>query len=199
MEYTLPERLIAFADSKRLAEGNPREVAAAVKLHADAHPESTILIFDSVTSDQVDFDLRGTVDDVVARLPKPAAGEPEPDGEQGTHRGPGRPKLGVVAREVTLLPRHWEWLASQQGGASVTLRKLVESARRESAGADRARLAQESTYRFTFAMAGNEPGFEDATRALYADDATRFEETTSKWPADIRDHARKLAADAFGW
>jgi len=103
----------------------------------------------------------------------------------------------VVAREVTLLPRHWEWLNEQPGGASVTLRRLVEDARRSTAGETLVRRAREACYRFMNAMAGNEPGFEEALRALYAGDAGRFETLTEVWPVDVRDHARRLAAKGF--
>jgi hypothetical protein len=112
-------------------------------------------------------------------------------------RGAGRPKLGVVAREVTLLPRHWEWLNRQPGGASVTLRKLVEEARRSGADRDRVRNAQEVTYRFLLAIAGNLPGYEEAMRALFASRRERFEELLAAWPPDIREHALHLAAEAF--
>ena len=109
----------------------------------------------------------------------------------------GRPRLGVVAREVTLLPRHWEWLSAQPGGASVALRKLVEEARRVKAPEDRRREAQESAYRFMTVMAGNEPGFEEALRALYSEDRERFEMYSAAWPKDVREHARELAGAAF--
>ncbi|WP_107313666.1 DUF2239 family protein, partial [Burkholderia metallica] len=119
-----------------------------------------------------------------------AAGEPAGAGEQ---RGRGRPKLGVVSREVTLLPRHWEWLAAQPGGASVALRKLVEDARRTHAAADRLRDAQTRAYHFMSAMAGDLPGFEEAARALYANDPARLAELVAGWPEDVRDHALALA------
>jgi hypothetical protein len=112
-------------------------------------------------------------------------------------RSPGRPKLGVVAREVTLLPRHWEWLNRQPGGASVALRKLVEDARRVNEGRDGVRRAQEVAYRFMSTIAGDLPGFEEATRALFARDRSRFGENTLSWPADVREHASKLAALAL--
>jgi hypothetical protein len=102
-----------------------------------------------------------------------------------------------VAREVTLLPRHWEWLAKQPGGASVTLRKLVEDARRANAGTATAREAQERAYRFMSAMAGNLPGFEEATRALFAKDKPRFEMLIAEWPDSVGDYARDLASGAF--
>jgi uncharacterized protein len=183
---------IAFNGSTRIAIGTRFDVARAAKAVLDSTPDAALLIFDSVTSEPVEFDLRGSVDDVVARL-----GEAEPVAEAPAPRSPGRPKLGVVAREVTLLPRHWEWLSAQPGGASVTLRKLVEAARKERGGADRRRAAQEATYRFAIVLAGDEPGFEESTRALYAGDSDRFESLTEPWPADVRDHARALAAEAF--
>jgi hypothetical protein len=112
-------------------------------------------------------------------------------------RAVGRPKLGVTAREVTLLPRHWEWLAAQPGGASVTLRKLVEEARRAGAGDDLRRQAQERAYRFMTVMAGDRPGFEEATRALFAGDGARFAQCVAVWPQDIRTHAERLGEAAF--
>jgi hypothetical protein len=176
----------AFDRRRRIATGPVADVARAARLHLDRHPDAQILIFDDHTSEPVEIDFRGTPDDVVARLDH----ESEP-------RRPGRPKLGVVAREVTLLPRHWEWLATQPGGASVALRKLVDSARKTSQQRDELRRAQEAAYRFLSAMAGNEPGFEEAIRALFGGHADRFHALTAPWPADIRDHARKLAAAAF--
>lgn len=127
----------------------------------------------------------------------PAAPSAETGNAGGAARGRGRPKLGVVAREVTLLPRHWTWLNSQSGGASVALRKLVDAARLAGEGKDRRRDAQEAVYRFATALAGNLPGYEDATRALYADDRARFDELTASWPTDVRHHTQRLAAQAF--
>ncbi|AIE84049.1 hypothetical protein OP10G_0681 [Fimbriimonas ginsengisoli Gsoil 348] len=141
-----------------------------------------ILIFDDFTGAQFDIDVRGTSDDVRQRY-APAAEPP---------RGPGRPKLGVVPREVTLLQSHWDWLNAQSGGASVALRKLVHDAMRSSVDKDRARQAIEATYRFLSSMAGNLPNFEEASRALFAEDQVRFGELTAAWPADIREHANKL-------
>ena len=168
----------AFLGNTRLASGSLAEVSALAKTALHSDPTAQILIFDDATSAVIDLDLR------------PRADAPEP-------RRPGRPKLGVVAREVTLLPRHWDWLATQPGGASVALRKLVEGARRDPDGRDRHRRAQESAYRFLSAMAGNFPDFEEATRALFANRRAHFDTLTEPWPADIRDHARKLAALAF--
>ena len=190
----------AFAGKKRIASGGLREVALKAKAVLDRDKYAQILIFDDHTSEWIEIDFRGTPAQVLRRIAETGAhaapaGEPaQPDTET---RRPGRPKLGVVAREVTLLPRHWEWLATQPGGASVALRKLVEHARKANQGRDRLRRAQEAAYRFLSAMAGNEPGFEEAIRALFAGKRERFEEIVRPWPRDIRDHGKKLAAVAF--
>ena len=117
--------------------------------------------------------------------------------EEAVPRRPGRPKLGVVAREVTLLPRHWDWLNAQPGGASVALRKLVEGARRDRAGVDRVRRSQEAAFRFMSAVAGNEQGFEEVCRALFAGDQEEFDSHMAAWPIDITVYATRLAGDAF--
>jgi len=190
----------AFAGSKRIARGDLQQVALRAKTVLDRDPWARVLIFDDVTSRQTEIDLRGTPEQVAERI----TGEPFPDAQRNQSpeaeeeaRRPGRPKLGVVPREVTLLPRHWDWLASQPGGASVALRKLVEHARKANQGKDRHRQAQEAAYRFLSAMAGNEPCFEEAARALFAGKRKRFAKTVEPWPKDVRDHAKELAAIAF--
>ena len=194
----------AFMGSRRIASGPLEEVAVAVKELVDRGQVSPVLVFDDETSAVVDLDLRGTVDDVrryagsLAAARSASTGSPEPAEAASGPRGPGRPRLGVVAREVTLLPRHWEWLASQPGGASAALRRLVEQARRTHAGRDRVRRAQEAAYRFMSAMAGDEPGFEEATRALFAGNRAVFDALVAPWPPDVRDHARRLAGPALG-
>lgn len=189
---------IAFEGDRCIATGDLRDVARAAKHTLDRRKDTSVLVFDGMTGGPIDLDFRGTVDDVLARLPgmadTPATAE---DAAAPAPRGPGRPKLGVVAREVTLLPRHWEWLAQQSGGASVALRRLVDEARRANKDKDRVRHAQEVAYRFIAAMAENKPHYEEVARALFAGDAERFEAWTASWPADVRDHARRLAAAAF--
>jgi len=112
-------------------------------------------------------------------------------------RGVGRPKLGVVAREVTLLPRQWEWLGRQPGGASVALRRLIDEARRVNAGRDAARAAREATYGVMTVLAGNLPGFEEAMRALFALERERFEQHISTWPEDLRAHLQELSGASW--
>ena len=188
----------AFAGAKRIASGALAEVARAVKEVIESGRADAILIFDNATSDTVELDFRGDLEEVlrkatISRMAPPTVESPAPE----TPRGPGRPKLGVIAKEVTLLPRHWDWLGLQPGGASVALRKLVEEARRANADRDRIRRAQEAAYRFMSAMAGNYPGFEEASRALFAGDQARFDALVEPWPVDVRDHAKALASVAL--
>jgi len=166
-------RCTAFAGARRIASGTLPEVAVAARHALEEGAAEPLLVFDDATGRVVDLDLRGTA------------------------RGRGRPRLGVVSREVTLLPRHWGWLATQRGGASATLRRLVDEARRGSSRQDRVRRAQDAAYRFMSAVGGDLPGYEEALRALFAGDVERFERHTSDWPADIRDHSRSLAEDAL--
>lgn len=194
---TQPALFVAFAGDRRLAFGPLREVAVAVKYAVSRDASLTPLVFEAGTSRPVEIDLRGSATDVVARLPKDESDDTATTPESPSPRGPGRPKLGVVAREVTLLPRHWDWLAAQPGGASVAIRKLVEDARKTTSNRGRVREAQEAAYRFMSVMAGNKPNYEDALRALYARDATRFDALIAAWPEDIRDHSARLAMAAF--
>jgi hypothetical protein len=191
----------AFKSNQRVASGDLLKVAKKVKEIIDRDKQASILIFDDVTSELVEVDFRGTMEDVLERLEKPTTGVESATApsktDQSSQRRPGRPKLGVVSREVTLMPRHWDWLNSQPGGASVALRKLVEEARRVNSGKDKVRHSKEVAYRFMSAMAGNLPGFEEATRALFAGDSERFNSLVASWSIDIRDHARKLAEGAF--
>ena len=176
----------AFRGPVRIASGPLPEVAVKAKTVLDADDTAPILIFDDASAHPVEIDFRGTVADVLGWL--------ESQGDK-PRRGPGRPKLGVVAREVTLLPRHWDWLGKRPGGASVALRKLVEEARRGKG--EGIRQAQEAAYRFMVAMAGNEAGFEEACRALFAGDRLRFDAEITAWPPDVRTHAALLAERAL--
>ena len=206
MDVLQPRWCTAFVGGERVAHGERPVVARECKALIDAGEGRIVLIYDDATGERVEIDFRGSSEDVLRRLVgdggsdgSPAGGSEEPaaPGKEAGPRGPGRPRLGVVGREVTLLPRHWEWLNAQPGGASVALRKLVEQARRANAGKDRERRAQEAAFRFMSAMVGDEVGFEEAARALFAADKERFEEHSESWPTDLRDYARALAADAL--
>lgn len=178
----------AFSGHRRIAVGSLQQVALAVKAASDAGAER-LLVFDDRTGRPIELDLRGSPEEVAARLPAaPADPGPAPAGR-------GRPKLGVTAREVTLMPSHWEWLATQPGGASAALRRLVDQARRS--GAERRRQVLEVMHRVMFALAGDLPDFEEVTRALYAADRIRFEALTGAWPADVSDYLSKLSAEVF--
>jgi hypothetical protein len=188
MEPKLDRPCTAFAGFKKIADGEVTEVARKVKKYMEKDSEVRILIFDDRTSLPVEVDFRGNADAVLKRLKAFSSENEEP--EKST--GPGRPKLGVVSREIGLLPRHWEWLALQPGGASVTLRKLVEDAKKRNHSRDEIRQSQEAAYKFMTAMAGDLPHLEDALRAFYAKDDAKFEKLMGDWPTDIREHARKI-------
>ncbi|MCW1840268.1 DUF2239 family protein [Prosthecomicrobium hirschii] len=221
---TAAATVTAFLDGRRLAAG-PRAVVAQALAALSAEGQVMALVFDDRSGAQVDLDLSGGPEAIAARYAEvaPASGAPDNSndetGRAGTFdeagktgafdeagkagafdeagkAGRGRPKLGVVAREITLLPRHWDWLASQPGGASVVLRKLVDRERKQAAWDDMVRDLRAATQRFMTAMAGDLPGYEEASRALYAGDHARFVAETEAWPADIRDHARRLAEGA---
>jgi hypothetical protein len=179
-----PAHLVAFVGGKRLQSGNLAEVAVAARRAMDEDPHATILVFNRETAEVVDLDLRGTEHEVIAR-------HSEADRSPAKR---GRPNLGVVAREVTLLPRHWDWLGRQPGGASAALRRLVETARKADVGVARART--DAAYRFMSVMAGNLPGFEEAARALFAGDRVRLRTLLSSWPGDIRDEVLNFADGA---
>jgi uncharacterized protein len=190
---------IAFEGERRLAAGALGDVALAVRKRAAQGALRPILVFDFTTGQQLDLDLRGTDKDIRARFAatSPAALSAPDEPTLEAPRRPGRPKLGVVAREVTLLPRHWDWLNAQPGGASVALRRLVEDARRTKGRGDALRARREAAYRFMLGIAGNLPDYDEANRALFAGDPGRFAQLTDAWPVDIRDHARRLASAAF--
>jgi hypothetical protein len=189
----------AFTGTQRLANGALIDVALAIKATETAPDHGAILTFDDASGQVMDLDLRGTTADIISRLTQQGEAQTvvaktsdQPDGDEPA-RPRGRPKLGVVAREVTLLPRHWEWLAAQPGGASPTLRRLVDEARRADGGQTRAKAAREAAYRFLSALAGDLPGFEDVLRALFAGDGEGFADRMAAWPADVRTYALKLS------
>lgn len=187
----------AFMGMKCFASGSIQHVASKAKEALEDKERVQLLIFDDSTGKQIDIDFRGNLEDVLKRLDEQFSEISVIEEKQQPTRRAGRPKLGVVSGEITLLPRHWDWLKSQPGGASVTIRKLVEEARRAEGNQSSVRESQEAAYRFMTAMAGNFEQYEEALRALYAGNLERFEHFIYDWEADIRDHIKKLAANAF--
>ncbi len=179
MDHSGETTWTAFQQGRMIGTGPFAAIAPVVTAAMATGGQASVLVFDDATGRQVDLDLDS---------PPTRADEP---------RGPGRPKLGVVAREVTLLPRHWEWLNAQRGGASVALRRLVDQARATTVDTDAQRRAQGAADRFMSVMAGDLPGYEAASRALYAGDQPQFLGLSEQWPADVRDHVRRLAGAAF--
>jgi uncharacterized protein len=172
-----PVSLTAFHRFRKLASGSAEDLVSVVR----RRPQGEVLVFDDTTGSRIDLDIRGKSRKIADER---QAAEP---------RRRGRPRLGVIAKEVTLLPQHWDWLNLQPGGASVALRKLVDEARRTTGDRDRVRAAQEAAYRFMSAAAGNLPGFEEAARALFAYDRRKFAQLIADWPEDVRDFAVRLA------
>jgi len=166
---------VAFAGVRKVAQGSPPDLLPALKQRFDKNRSELVLVFDTETGRQVDFNLEGSLADVLARAAQP--------------RGPGRPKLGVVGREVSLLPRHWDWLEQQPQGISGALRRLVEAAMKQNPGKERARRMRDAVCAFLGSMAGDRPHYEEATRALFRGDVAHFESLVSRWPQDIRDFA----------
>lgn len=189
---------IAFEGFRRIAAGPLGEVAAATRRAMDDGANGAILLFDAASGELIDLDWRGSASAVVKRLvhDAPASGGEAP---ADAPRGRGRPRLGVVPREVTLLPRHWEWLAAQPGGASVALRKLVEEARKVNAAFDAARQSRDAAYRFMSAIGSGLAGFEEASRALFAGAPQGFASQVAAWPADVRVHVLALASAWFAF
>lgn len=175
----------AFDGHTLVASAEPREALRLIKRYLDGKPDRAVLIFDDGSGAQIDFDFRGTEEDVLARAFPPAQ-----------KQGRGRPALGVVCGEVSLLPRHWDWLKRQGNNASATLRRLVDDAIRNEPASARAKRAVEAADREMWALAGNLPGCEEASRALYARDFARFRDLIRGWPRDVSSHLSMLAGRA---
>ncbi len=179
MRWTAGHRFAAVAGDNLIARGDLRSVATAVWEQGCDQP----LVLEDTTGQTVDLDLNGSLEEVLARL--------DVDTPAPTR---GRPKLGVTAREVTLLPRHWEWLAARPGGTSAALRRLVDQARRENSVEEERRRIQDAVYRVTTTLAGDRPGYEEAMRALFAGDLDYFHRQVTAWPPDIAAYLRDLTA-----
>lgn len=187
----------AFEGSKLLTRGPLDKVILKTKHRLEKEPEASILIFSDSTGRTIDFNFHGTEVDVLKRLEIYVSGDASGEDSTKLASGPGRPKLGVVSREVSLLPRHWEWLANQTGGASATLRKLIEFEQKKSGGGLTLKQAQERVYKFMSVLAGDLEGYEEALRALYRKDGDSFQTHIKKWPRDVKAHTLTLAASIF--
>lgn len=190
-------QLTAFSGSRIVAAGEVDGLVEQLKAPFDRGQAGDILIFQDETGRQVDFDLRGSLAEVLARVAVHPLFSTQPAVVAPARTGPGRPKLGVVSREVSLLPRQWEWLEQQPNGISAALRRIVDEARKAHPEQERARRAKDATNRVMGSLAGNLPGYEEASRALYAGNGPEFERHVADWPEDVRDYVKRLAADAF--
>jgi hypothetical protein len=173
----------AFAEFEHVATGSLEAVVAAAKERAGYGEHPDALIFDNRTGRQLDFDMRGSTEEVLARV-RTTRERP----------GRGRPKLGVECNELCLLPRHWEWLAAQPRSASATLRRLIDAARKNESPEEKLRERQDAIGTFMWAVTGNLPGFEEASRCLYRGDWAGFRERIADWPEDVKRHLNMLLA-----
>ena len=175
----------AFVGPLRLITAPLLEVLRQTKVQIEKKPDQPVLIFSDASGKVSDYDFSGSIEEVLERAIPTAK------------TGPGRPKLGVVSREVSLLPRHWEWLETQRGGASAALRRLIDEARRADPEGERRRLATEAAGRFMTVMAGDLPGYEEASRALYAHDLSRLYAQIVGWPEAVQTHLLYLLDPPF--
>lgn len=175
----------AFQGHTSIAGGELTNVLLQVQEYIQSHPESNPLIFRTDTGKQVDFDLSGTREELIARY------APKPD-----KKGPGRPKLGVVCNEVCLLPKHWEWLERQPQKSSALIRRLVDSAMKNPSPEEIIRDRIEAAHSFMWAMAGDLTGFEEASRALYARKWEIFDRLIAPWPEDVVAQINALLGEA---
>lgn len=183
----------AFDGFQMISQGGLEEVALGVKRRLKSNREARILIFSDSSGKQMDLDLSGSENDALERL-KIFKSHDVNTGQSG----PGRPKLGVISREISLLPHHWEWLSNQSGGSSATIRRLVEEKMKDNAsGKDKIKQTQEAVYTFLNAIAGDLPNFEEAIRFLYRSDKKRFRDLISEWPGDLARHTLALSGEAF--
>jgi hypothetical protein len=187
------ETYTAFDGTTCLFRGAFQDVMLKVKQQMGRANHTSILIFSDATGKTMDFNFEGGTKDVLKRLEVYVSKEEQSQGSLG----PGRPKLGVTSREVSLLPRHWEWLATQSGGASATLRKLVDEAKKKTLAKVSLKQAQERVYRFMSVIAGDSAGYEEALRALYKRDQKGFLLHIRDWPRDIKSHVVELAKPVF--
>ena len=180
-----------FVGPLRLVTAPLAEMLRQTRLHLESKGDQGVIVFADATGRHADFDFSGTLEQVLERaLPPAKLAQSQPI-------GPGRPKLGVVSREVSLLPRHWQWLEGQRGGASASLRRLIDEARKADPAGERRRLATEAAGRFMTIMAGDLPGYEEATRALYSHDAERLQQLTAGWPEAVQSHILYLLDPPF--
>jgi hypothetical protein len=192
-----PKTLVAFVGPDLIGRGTPNEIVLLCKEVFGRRDSRRIALFDDDTGRPMDVDLVGTEAEVLAKLEQhPLLGPLGP--KPNKPRGRGRPKLGVVSREVSLLPRHWEWLGTQKGGASATMRRLVEAARKSGSGEEQARAAIDAAHRFMWDIAGDQPDFEEASRALFRQDFAVLAERTAAWPSGIREQLARFVDRASG-
>ncbi len=194
---TEPKTYVVFDGTNLIARGRLTEIVRHGKALFDRGGVARIALYDDATGHPVDIDFTGTEAEVQAKLTAhPVVGTAQPGPAE--KRKPGRPRLGVVSREISLLPRHWRWLSTQRGGASATLRRLVDTERKNGAGEDQVRRTIDSAYQFMLDIAGDLPDFEEASRSLFARDFAAFTNFIAPWPPGIQEQLNRYIRRANG-
>jgi len=186
-------QVVGFVGWELVARGTLDEVVAACRLASAQRPNQRTAFFDDVSGHAVEAPVAPTatrspsegVSPIVRSAPAAEREASDATGPQ-RKRGPGRPRLGVVSREVSLLPRHWEWLSAQRGGTSATLRRVIDAARKADGGTTERRRTIDAAHRFLWDIAGDLPCFEELTRALYAEQFQRVADLSCSWPTGVR-------------
>lgn len=182
----------AFDAHSLIAYGDLAEVVLKIKGSIGKASISTILIFSDITGKTIDFNFHGSKQEILKRLEVYTSVQ---DAEPSS--GPGRPKLGVVSREVSLLPRHWEWLATQRGGASATIRTLIEDTMKKASAGQSAKQIQDRVYQIMSVLAGDLSDYEEALRAMYKKDKKSFLGYIEGWPKDVQNYLVKSSKEIF--
>ncbi len=175
------ERYSSFIGDRHLFTGDLKGMLSQTHAYISRHGEEGLLIFDNFSGRQIDYNFRVSLEELLGKeLP------PTPK------KGPGRPRLGVVCGEISLLPRHWDWLQRQRQSASATIRRLIEAAMKEASPEEKTREAIDAAGKFLWTMAGNLSDFEEASRALYAQKWHILDAITAAWPEDIAKHLNMM-------
>jgi hypothetical protein len=182
----------AFGNGKLIVHGGLDDVVTKIKRWYDKYSNGTLLVFNDFTGKTMEFDLRGSEKEVLQKIEMFL-----PQEIVVVSARPGRPKLGVVTREVSLLPQHWEWLASQPEGASAALRKLVEGAKKNLVMKESVKQVQERAYKIMSILAGDLPQYEEALRSLYRRNEENFKQHIASWSPDIKDYVMKTVEPVF--
>lgn len=181
-KMSIANRYTAFRGDTRIITDSLFNVALALQKQS----EMNVLVFNDQTGQQIDLDLSGSEDDLKQRYT-----------EVEYVKKVGRPKLGVISREITLQQKHWNWLDQQSSSASAVIRKLIDKELNDPSSESNIMLAKQAIDHFMLAMLGNMPNYEEATRALYQGNKSHFLALIHNYPKDLKVYLELKAQTAF--